>query len=587
MPGETLPTALGDFNKPQFWDSTTVALLDAASLVRKSNTHNYCGLQIPLPVKFNMDAWKYYMYKLDYFDTSLIEQMRYGFPVNYTADKLPKVPLGNHASAHRNSSVIDNYLAEELDLHGCIGPFTSNPLDTELVLSPLQTSKKGHSGKLRTILDLSFPTETSVNSGIVKGDYCDYSLELKYPSIDNLVELIHRSEKPCVLWKADLSRAFRQIYVCPGSYHLLGCQFRGSLYLNITFPFGIRTAALCCQRITNAAAFIFQKEYGYSVVNYLDDFASCQPADVANEAYMQFLTLLSELGLQTTPSKCVPPSHTMTFLGIEINTTEMTLSIPQEKLDRAINTIEQVREKPRLSKRQIQSLIGSLMHISTCVRPGRLFVSRLINLLKANQFPVYTDREFILDLNWWHRFARQYNGISLVQEAFWSKPDAVIATDSCLTGAGGVFHTSANSLEYFHYETPAEFKDCDINILELLSLVIAVKLWAPILQRKKLVCLCDNQSVVFTVNTGKAHNREMQSLLRELWFLQGKYSCSIKTQHITSEDNRLPDHLSRLYSPDRDKHQQQFLESTAKLDITTTELQVPQSYFQLTEQPGP
>ena len=91
-----LPTALGDFNRSHFCDPTTLALFEAASLVRESKTHNYCGMKIPLPVQFKMDVWEYYLYKLDYFDTSLHIQMKYGFPVNYTADTLPRVQLGSH-----------------------------------------------------------------------------------------------------------------------------------------------------------------------------------------------------------------------------------------------------------------------------------------------------------------------------------------------------------------------------------------------------------------------------------------------------------------------------------------------------------
>ena len=38
LPGEILPPALGDFNRPQSWDSVTVTLLEAASLVRNQRS---------------------------------------------------------------------------------------------------------------------------------------------------------------------------------------------------------------------------------------------------------------------------------------------------------------------------------------------------------------------------------------------------------------------------------------------------------------------------------------------------------------------------------------------------------------------
>ena len=188
-------------------------------------------------------------------------------------------------------------------------------------------------------------------------------------------------------------------------------------------------------------------------------------------------------------------------------------------------------------------------------------------------------------MDWWLTFAEQYNGTSLILEAGWSCPDAIIATDSCLhvSGAGGVFHRTPTSLEFFHYPTPTEVLHWDITTLELQGLVVALKLWAPLLHRQRLILLCDNTASVYTINTGRASSKLMQTLLRELWFLQGKYDCAIWAKHITSENNRLPDHLSRLYTTQALKHQKAFEQLTAHLQ--TTKLEITQDYFKLTVQP--
>ena len=67
---------------------------------------------------------------------------------------------------------------------------------------------------------------------------------------------------------------------------------------------------------------------------------------------------------------------------------------------------------------------------------------------------------------------------------WWSEPDQFWATDACLVGAGGTFADSC-----FHCEFP-EFicrKNLHINNLELLTIVVAVKLWGHLWKGKKLV----------------------------------------------------------------------------------------------------
>lgn len=96
-----------------------------------------------------------------------------------------------------------------------------------------------------------------------------------------------------------------------------------------------------------------------------------------------------------------------------------------------------------------------------------------------------TNAEFQLDLQWWLDFAKQYNGISLMLQNDWSEADTVIATDSCLTGCGGIHHTSQQHAEVFHSEFPRSVidKHLDINCLELLTVLVACRLWAPSLRK--------------------------------------------------------------------------------------------------------
>ena len=55
-----------------------------------------------------------------------------------------------------------------------------------------------------------------------------------------------------------------------------------------------------------------------------------------------------------------------------------------------------------LKKKELQSLLGKLNHVSQCVRPGRLFVSRLLNWLReiSDVDTVSIPEDFMLGLLW-------------------------------------------------------------------------------------------------------------------------------------------------------------------------------------------
>ena len=55
---------------------------------------------------------------------------------------------------------------------------------------------------------------------------------LKYPMVDELVEIVRRKGKGCMLFKHDLCHFYRQIPVCPKDYNKLGVVFEGKWYFD-------------------------------------------------------------------------------------------------------------------------------------------------------------------------------------------------------------------------------------------------------------------------------------------------------------------------------------------------------------------
>jgi hypothetical protein len=72
----------------------------------------------------------------------------------------------------------------------------------------------------------------------------------------------------------------------------------------------------------------------------------------------------------------------MELLGVTVDTRKLTLEVTPERVVEISLLVEAWLRKKKESLRDLQSLLDKLHFIATCVRPGRMFVSRLLNWLR-------------------------------------------------------------------------------------------------------------------------------------------------------------------------------------------------------------
>ena len=190
----------------------------------------------------------------DYEDRDTVQFLRYGWPLNAQNTEVSSEVPRNQVGARANVKELKEYLKNERFAGTVIGPFRCNPFGPVARFSPLDTCPKKDSEELRVILNLLYPFENgSVNSSIRKETYINGEvMNLKYPSVDDLAKLVRRKGRKCRIFIRDLSKAYRQLFMCPASIHLLGYWYDNELYFDITLSMGSRSAVYCCQRTTNA-----------------------------------------------------------------------------------------------------------------------------------------------------------------------------------------------------------------------------------------------------------------------------------------------------------------------------------------------
>lgn len=79
------------------------------------------------------------------------------------------------------------------------------------------------------------------------------------------------------------------------------------------------------------------------------------------------------MGVPIADEKLVGPVHVLTFLGLEIDTDEMMVRIPQSKMNALVAELKKFSKENKITLKDLQSLVGSLIICSKAVRSARAF----------------------------------------------------------------------------------------------------------------------------------------------------------------------------------------------------------------------
>ncbi|KAG2997504.1 hypothetical protein PC120_g21266 [Phytophthora cactorum] len=95
--------------------------------------------------------------------------------------------------------------------------------------------------------------------------------------------------------------------------------------------------------------------------------------------------------------------HRLTVLGLIFDTVAGTVAMPESKILKAKHLVAKAFHAASLSRTEYRSLLGSLRHVATCVRPTRVFLQRL----PSGERIIHRARSIALsaamrdDLLWW------------------------------------------------------------------------------------------------------------------------------------------------------------------------------------------
>ena len=502
---------------------------------------NYRGAQVPVNHQLNIDKWEQYRHLLP--DTTLVEMLHYGFPAGYTGTDPPLTGLQNHSSATRNPTHVDKYLNTELSHEALLGPFPSDPFSEWFHTNPAMTRPKKDSDDFRVILDLSFPDGASVNHHVPQHtlDYSDFKFQL--PTPDLLANRIIQLGQGCLLYKADLSRAYRQLRSDPRDWPLLGIRWADQVYIDTAIPFGLRHGASACQRTSEAVITIANHLYGMWALPYIDDTAGAATPEEADLKFTGLRRVMDLLGLQTADHKCQSPATSMDWIGVHFDMVQMTMHIAKDKITEATNLCAGFLQADSISKKELQSMVGKVMHTIKCTLPARRFTSRLLDLLKGavtgRAIPITHAAK--MDVRWLHTFLARFNGKTLIKPL---TAQVVAYVDACPTGIGAY----SPGYGYYGAELGDAYRQCNFSIssTECFNILVAVRVWIQQWAGKVVLLYSDNWSAVCAAHSGRAQDPLIRAAIRELWWLCALHDTNLIIRHRPGAQMQDADTLSRL-----------------------------------------
>ena len=401
---------------------------------------------------------------------------------------------------------------------------------------------------------------------------------MKYRDLDHAI-------KCCFIWgkildkvdskvlffsKTDLKSAFRVIPLRKNSWKwlLMKCEdpVTGEIlfFIDKNIPFGSSISCSHFQRFSCALHHIVTMKTGgrMAITNYLDDFLFVGTSvRICNYLAKQFLLICAELGVPVANEKTELAATRIVFLGILLDGATLTMYIPEEKRLNAINMLNIFMDKRKATVKEMQRLAWVLNFLNKAIVPGRAFTRRMYakfdgavaekNLKQYHH--VRLDEEFKGDCGMWLKFLDK-NQRHAVARPFLDlanhKQTAVhlhFTSDASLNehlGFGARFNK-----EWCFSQWPKGFiknKRPSIEYAELYGLCVAVCIWTPQLRNTCSIVYGDNESVLSMVNHTTSGCKNCMVLIRVIVMKSLEYNFRIFAEHISSEDNKIADSLSRL-----------------------------------------
>lgn len=379
-------------------------------------------------------------------------------------------------------------------------------------------------------------------------------------TLDQVASLITTLGPGTLLFKFDVCAAYKQIRLIIDDWHLQGEMFLstdGSLCFDFCSAanFGARSSGFLWEVYGKALEFMFRwVAMVDAIVRYIDDFLAMTAPHRSGHDLCRFLdmkrrilSLASDLGVEVDK---FDEGTRLVFLGVLIDTKLLRFEVPPDRLRSTISELKGWSSRKGCTKRELQSVIGSLQYLTRIFPWGRAFLHRMIRLISNNRpphAPVRLSLGLRLDIQWWLDVLPSWPGISLFYESSWAHLVS-FEVDASILGHGCFWFPKWYSAPWSTTELVDAFVDTRVSMpyLELRAIAYACATFGHLWSRKKILCKSDCKSAVDVLNSKYSRIPRMQMLVRIIGVCCLSHNFDIRATHISGLLNINADPLSRL-----------------------------------------
>lgn len=401
-------------------------------------------------------------------------------------------------------------------------------------------------------------------------NHCVHLEKFKLEGLDMVRTLLAPGD---YMMKLDLQDAYFMIPIHEEHKKYLRLEFQDKIYEFQCLPFGLSSAPRAFTRLLKPVIAVLRSS-GIKIVIYLDDILIMhqRQQEIVN-IFNMVLTLLKNLGFLIKREKCSPfPSQELVFLGALINSHQMSLAVPREKLQDLQHECARARTKKCCSMQELSAMIGRMNHmarigIHSAPLHYRALQRAYINCLhrrgrhtRSSQVQIVLNSLALAELQWWTSpMIIQHNGTALHPPPV----DLTITTDASTKGWGAVCRGTKTGGRWDISEAKNH-----INYLELKAVLLAIQAFVKEENQtpRHLKLLMDNTTAVAYINKkGGTRSALLAQLAMEVWIYCLSRNIWITAKHLPGLMNSEADYASRNFN----NHTEWMLKPSIFRKITT------------------
>ena len=184
----------------------------------------------------------------------------------------------------------------------------------------------------------------------------------------------------CSMALLDLKHAYYTVPVCEEHRKLLRFAWKGQRFEYNAWP---NSLALAPRKFTKLLKPVFASLclQGHVSTAFLDDTLLTGDSEQKHmQNVLDTLDLLQRLGFVVHPTKSVPrPTKQIQYLGVIINSDDMTITLTLERKQKMVQSCRELRNKQRISIRDLAQVIGLIVASFPAVKYGPLHYRHLEN----------------------------------------------------------------------------------------------------------------------------------------------------------------------------------------------------------------